>query len=431
MVFWRDNFYKELALAYYMKGVLIIIDGMGDLPNKQLGDKTPLEAANMPNANFLAARGELGYMYTVKPGFIPESDEATISIFGNDLISSTRGQLEARGTDIKLVRGDLALRANFGTIDSLKDGNIIDRRAGRNLSTYEAEVLAKAINKNIKLPVQFIFKPTIGHRGALVFKGGFSDNISGNDNVYSMGKTNISGKIGLCKPLDDEDNSQYTANVVNEFLEKVFEVLNHHPINEERRRKGLLPANFLLVRGAGVEVPKLKIYKKWVSAAYMPLEIGFSRVSGMKTFSFDYPKLKKIDVYANLYEGLAKACKFSIWVLRKNLKKADYAYIHIKETDLPGHDGKPFEKKEMLEYIDKTLFNFLRKFCPQNKIKVAITADHSTPCKLKAHSADPVPVLLYNNSIPKEKKFNETECRKGALGRINGKEFLAKIGFNK
>jgi len=370
-------------------------------------------------------------MYTVKPGFIPESDEATISIFGNELISSTRGQLEARGTDIKLVRGDLALRANFGTIDSLKDGNIIDRRAGRNLSTYESEVLTKAINRNIKLPVQFIFKQTVGHRGVLVFKGGFSDNISGNDNVYSMGKTTSSEKIGLCKPLDDEDNSQYTANVVNEFLEKAFEVLNHHPINEERRRKGLLPANFLLVRGAGVEIPKLKLYKKWVSAAYMPLEIGFSRVSGMKTFSFDYPKLKKIDVYANLYEGLAKACKFSIWVLRKNLKKADYAYIHLKETDLPGHDGKPFEKKEMLEYIDKTLFNFLIKFCPQNKIKVAITADHSTPCKLKAHSADPVPVLLYNNSIPKEKKFNETECRKGTLGRINGKEFLTKIGFNK
>ncbi len=414
-----------------MKGILVIVDGMGDLPNSQLREKTPLEVAHMPNANFLASRGELGYMYPVKPGFIPESDESIVSIFGNELISSTRGQLEARGTDVKLVRGDLAWRANFATIDSLKGGNIIDRRAGRTLSTSEAEALAKALNKNIKLSAPFIFKPTIGHRGALVFKGGFSDNISGNDNVYSMGKTTISGKINLCRPLDEEDNSQYTANVVNEFLEKSFEVLNHHPINEERRRKGLLPANYILVRGGGIESPKLKQYKKWVSAAYMPLEIGFSRTAGMKTFSFDYPKLKKIDVYANLYEGLAKACKFSIWVLRKNRKKADYAYIHIKETDLPGHDGKPFEKKEMLEYIDKTLFNFLRKFCPPNKIKVVITADHATPCKLKSHSADPVPVLFYNGSIPKERKFNEIEARKGTLGRINGKELLVKVGFNK
>jgi len=414
-----------------MKGVLVIVDGMADLPCSQLGDKTPLEAANMPNANFLAARGELGYMYPVKPGFIPESDEAIVSIFGNDLISSTRGQLEARGTDIKLVRGDLALRANFGTIDSFKEGNIIDRRAGRNLSTSEAEVLAKALNKNVKLKVPFIFKPTVGHRGALVFKGGFSDNISGNDNTYSMGKTTISGKISLCKPLDEEDNSQYTANVVNEFLEKAFEVLENHPINLDRKKRGLLPANFLLVRGAGIETPKLKLYNQWVSAAYMPLEIGFSRVCGMKNYSFDYPKLKKIDVYANLYDGLAKACKFSIWVLRKNRKKVDYAYLHIKETDIPGHDGKVVDKKEMLEYIDKTLFNFLRKFCPPNKIKVVITADHSTPCKNKAHSADPVPVLFYNDSIPKEKKFTENECRKGTLGRINGKELLARVGFLK
>ena len=100
-----------------MKGVFIIIDGLGDLPNDQLGGKTPLEAASTPNLDFLATRGEMGYMYPVKPGFIPESDEAIVSIFGNELISSTRGQLEARGSDLKLTRGDLAFRVNFGTID--------------------------------------------------------------------------------------------------------------------------------------------------------------------------------------------------------------------------------------------------------------------------------------------------------------------------
>src|SRR4030043_472563 len=134
-----------------MKGVFVIIDGMADLPNKQLGDKTVLEVANMPNADFLATRGELGYMYPVRQGFIPESDEAIVSLFGNELISSTRGQLEARGTDIKLTRGDLALRANFATIDSLEKGNILDRRVGRNLTTDEAETLAEAINNRLKL----------------------------------------------------------------------------------------------------------------------------------------------------------------------------------------------------------------------------------------------------------------------------------------
>src|SRR4030042_6652441 len=142
-----------------MKGIFVILDGLGDLPNNQVGDKTPLEAANTPNMDFLAARGELGFMYPVKPGFIPESDEAIVSIFGNDLISSTRGQLEARGTNLKLMRGDLALRANFATVDSLEKGNILDRRAGRTLTTNEEKILAKALYK-IKIPVKFDFVTT-------------------------------------------------------------------------------------------------------------------------------------------------------------------------------------------------------------------------------------------------------------------------------
>jgi 2,3-bisphosphoglycerate-independent phosphoglycerate mutase len=414
-----------------MKGILVIVDGMGDLPCKQLEDKTPLEAAETPNLDFLATRGEMGYMYPVRPGFIPESDEAIVSIFGNELISSTRGQLEARGTDLSLTRGDLALRVNFATIDSLEKGNVIERRAGRTLTTEEAGILARTINNNIKLPCEFVFEPTIQHRAVLVFRGGFSDNISGNDVTYYQGKLPDANKIKLCKPLDDGENSQYSANIVNEFIERAHEILDKHPLNEARKKRGLLPANYLFVRGAGIEPPKLKLYKKWISANYMPLEIGFSRVCGMKNFSFDYPKLKNLDSYANFHEGLAKACKFFIKILKKNRKNADYVYIHIKETDVAGHDNKPFEKKLMLEYIDKTFFKFLKKFAPPNKIKVVVTADHSTPCKLKAHSADPVPVLFYNHSPPKEKKFCEKEARKGTLGSMIGSELLEKTGFVK
>ncbi|MBS3086687.1 phosphoglycerate mutase [Candidatus Pacearchaeota archaeon] len=454
-----------------MKGILVILDGLGDLPCKQLGEKTPLEAAEMPNLDFLAARGEMGYMYPVKPGFIPQSDEAIVSIFGNDLNNSSRGQLEARGTDLKLIRGDLALRVNFATIDSLEKGNIIDRRAGRTLTTLEAEILSKAINK-ITLPCGFVFKPTGQHRAVLVLRGGFSDNITGNDSAYLMG-IRESSKIGAFKATDDDENTQYTVNILKEFADKVFHVLNNHPINEERRKKGLLPANYLLMRGAGIETPKLKFYKKWLSVSYMPLEIGFARTSGMKVFSFDYPKLKGFDSYQNLREGLEKACDFSVKVLQKNHKDFDYAYVHIKETDFPGHDNKPLEKKSMLEYIDKTLFEFLRKFVPPNRIRVIVTGDHSTPCKLKDHSADPVPVLFYNVSPPKKKsketgffsrfnpyqkknadvkiigndseamgdlkgemkataeKFCEKNAKNGKLGMILGKDLLEKTGFNK
>ena len=452
-----------------MKGVLVVLDGMGDLPCRTLGDKTPIEAADMPNLDFLAARGEIGYMYTVKPGFVPQSDEAIVSIFGNDLNNSSRGQLEVRGTDLKLVRGDLALRVGFATIDSIKTKNIIDRRAGRTLTTEEAEILSKAINK-INLPCGFVFKPTIQHRGVLVLMGGFSDNITGNDSYYLQSGRIGEEKVVEFRALDDDENAQYTVNILKEFADKVFYVLDNHPINEERRKKGLLPANYLLMRGAGMETPKLKFYKKWLSVSYMPLEIGFARTSGMKVFSFEYPKLKGFDSYENLREGLEKACDFSIKTLGKNHKDFDYAYIHIKETDIPGHDNKPLEKKSMLEHIDKTLFKFLKDFAPQNRIKVVVTADHSTPCKLKDHSADPVPVLFYNISPPKKKKakqtgffsrfsyqkrdtdvkiigdsnvsasesqnhkaekFCEKNAKNGKLGMILGKDLLEKVGFDK
>lgn len=415
-----------------MKGVFVIMDGLGDLPHNLLGGKTPLEDANIPNMDFFASRGELGFMYPVNEEFIPESDEAIVSIFGNELISSSRGQLEARGSGVKVMRGDLAFRVNFGTIDSLQAGNIIDRRAGRTLSTREAEILAKALNR-IKIPVKFEFKPTVQHRAALVFKGGFSDNLSGNDASYFQGESKSVSKVVKCKPLDEEDNSQYSANIVNEFLEKAYEVLENHPVNIDRRNRGLLPANYILIRGAGIEPPKLKQYPKWVSANYMPLEIGFSKLCGMKNFSFEYPKLKSIDAYENLWKGLRKACKHSIRVIKKNCKKCDYVYIHIKETDLPGHDNKPAEKKLMLEYIDSTLFRFLRNFAPQKQIKIVITGDHSTPCKLKNHSADPVPVLYYSakDVKPVQRTFCEREALKGNLGKIIGHDLFKKVGFNK
>jgi len=414
-----------------LKGILVLVDGMGDLPHKALGEKTPLEAAKTPNMDFLATRGEMGYMYPVRPNFVPESDEAIVSIFGNKLMESTRGQLEARGAGIDLTRGDLALRVNFATIDNLKEGNIIDRRAGRTLSNPEAQELAAAINEGMDIKAKFVFEPTIQHRAALVFKGGYSDNFQGNDATYNKGKSEEVNKVSWCKALDKDENTHYSVNTVNEFIEKAFNILDNHPVNKKRREKGLMPANYLLVRGPGIEPPKLKKYKNWISLNYMPLEIGFSKMSSMKNYSFNYPKLKSIDVYENLWKGLRKACKYSVKTLKKHMKEASYAYIHIKETDLPGHDNKPHDKKEMLEYIDKTLFKFIKKIAPPKDINVVVTADHSTPCKMKNHSADPVPVLFYNHSIPKEKTFNEKEARKGALGRIQGGDLFKKVKFKK
>lgn len=416
-----------------MKGVLIIIDGLGDRPCRILGEKTPLEAAEKPNLDYLAKNGKLGYIYPINENTIPESDSAILSLLGNNPKVAARGSLEVLGTGLKLDRGDLALRTNFATIDKLEkgQGKILDRRAGRTITTKEAEILAREINK-IFLPRKFIFKPTVQHRGVLILKGGFSDNITNTDPAYPVkGKFQESYNFKFSQPLDDDENSQYTANMINEIVEQSFIKLNEHPINQERRKKGLMPANILLTRDAGTEIPKIKKLKKWAGIHYLPLEIGICKAAEISLFSFPYPEMRKFDVYQNLYEALEKAIKFSIKNLEKQKNNFDYFYVHFKETDIPGHDNKPLEKKKMVELLDKKFFSFLKEFAEKNKIRVAVTADHSTPCNLKSHSADPVPLLLFdiNEAARDCLTFNESEARKGSLGKIYGKDFLKKIGF--
>jgi 2,3-bisphosphoglycerate-independent phosphoglycerate mutase len=219
--------------------------------------------------------------------------------------------------------------------------------------------------------------------------------------------------------------------LLNSFLTQSFKLLSEHRINKERIKKGLLPANFFFTRGGSDDIPKLKRYRAWMSVNPMPLEIGISELSEMKVFSFEYPELKDIDSYANLYNGLDKSIQFAIKTLKKQHKYYSGAYIQFKETDIPGHDNKPYEKKKMIEILDKKFFGFLRKFAEKNKIKVVITCDHSTPCKMKMHSADPVPVLVFEDGSDGSIKFCEREAKKGSLGKIYGKDFMIKTGLNK
>lgn len=414
-----------------MKGVLVIIDGLADRACRQLGDKTPLEAAHCVNLDFFASEGKQGYLYPINEKIAPESDTAIVSLLGNNPFISSRGQFEALGAEINLRRGDLALRTNFATITDIKDGKIIDRRAGRNLSSKEAYILSKAVNKQVVLPCKFIFQPTIQHRGVLVLKGGFSDNITNTDSAYTIkGRYQAKDKFQFAKALDDDENTEYTARVLNEFIEDSYNVLVKHPVNQLRRKKGLMPANIIITRDAGIELPKLQKFRKWACIVNMPLEIGIGKVSGMQVFSCDYPKMKGFDVYENLYDGLNNSIKFAIKTLKKNWEKYNYFYIHFKETDVPGHDNKPHVKKEMIELIDKQFFGFLRKMTEKEKFKIAVTADHATPCKLKSHSADPVPLLLYGVDKDETKHYGERESKKGTIGKLYGNDLLKKIGFN-
>lgn len=414
-----------------MKGVFVILDGVADLPSDALQGKTPLEVANTPNLDFLVDLGKMDYCYPIKEGVAPESSSAVVSLLGYEHRFAPRGPLEAVGAGLNFAKGDLALRCNFATVDSIEEGNILDSRAGRTLTTREAEILARAINEKVKLPFKFEFHAINQHRAVLIFRGGFSDNITNANPFYSQGGVvlNSNGKMVWAKSMDDEEDSKLSADMVNMFIRKSHEVLDKHPINLERARKGLYSANIVLCRDAGNEPVKFKKLRgKWMALGYMPLEIGIAKAVGMDVYKFRYPRLKGIDVYMNLHNGLRKAVKNAIRMLRRYRKKYDYFYVHLKETDIPGHDNKPLEKVKMIEFIDKQFFGFLRWFAKDSRI--VVTADHTTACKRKAHTDDPVPVLTYPyDGKKKGLRFTEKDALEGR--RILGRKLLQEQFFVK
>lgn len=414
-----------------MKGVFVILDGAADLPCSVLGEKTPLEAAKTPNLDEIAKKSRIDYCFTVKEGIAPESSAAVVSLLGYDPTFSPRGPIEARGQGIKLKNGDLALRCNFATIDDLTNLNILDRRAGRTLTTEEARILAKTINEKVKLPFKFEFYPSIQHRGVLVIKGGFSDNISNVDPAYDLGgvaQPDSDLKLPFSKPFDDEEDSKLSAEIVNSFVRQSFEVLDKHPVNIARAKKGLYSANVILCRDAGSKPTRFKkLPGKWMSLGYMPLEIGVSEAAGMSVYKFRYPRLNGIDVYGNLYDGLDDAIKYAKKMLWWYKNKFDYFYIHFKETDVPGHDNKPLDKVKMIETIDKDFFSYLKKFI--GDARLIVTADHTTACRKKVHTAEPVPVLIYPQEKESEKRFIESEGLKGR--KLIGRNLLKNNFFSR
>lgn len=403
-----------------MKGVFIILDGAADEPCQALGQKTPLQTAKTPNLDSIARKSNINHCFTVQESYVPESDKAIVSLLGYDFVSTSRGSLEAKGLGFKLKNGDLAFRCNFATIDNLQDKNILDRRAGRTLTTKESKILAEAINKNVRLSYQFEFRTGIQHRGVLVIKGGFSRNIT---NV-EINKE----KLEFSQPQDEEDDSKLSAELVNSFVRQSYDILNKHPINIARAKKGLFSANIIMCRGPGNEPAKFKKLKgKWMALGYTPLEIGIAEAAGMCTYRFKYPKLKNMDVYENLYLGLKKAVKYAIKMLKRYRNKCEYFFIHFKELDVAGHDNKPLDKVKMIEILDEGFFSFLKNYLKNEKL--IIVPDHMTSCRQKAHTSNPVPVLIYPSNKEQDNRFTEEQGLKGK--KILGKKLLSDYMFGK
>ncbi len=411
-----------------MKKILVILDGAADRPCKELDGKTPLEAAYTPNLDYMAKNGKGGYIYIVDKETAPESDVAVMAILGYNPYKyhTGRGPLEAYGAGIKLGKDFLALRTNFATVNGNK--NLIERRAGRTFTTEEGKILEKEINK-INLGVPFMFKHTTEHRGVLVLKGKFSTNISNTDPGYErkgnfgVASNKNNNTIRGCIPLDDSELSRHTANTLNYFTERAYSVLKNHEVNRKRIEKGLYPANIILTRDPGNKLPKLEKKKNWCAVVGLPLERGIAKLAGIKVLKFEYPEIKDYDVDKHLMESLKTEIKYSKYYLKKYFNRFDGFYLHFKGFDVMGHDGKAVEKEKMIRYIDAEFFSFLRKL---NAV-IAVTSDHATPCSLKRHTSDPVPLLIYGKGKDSIKRFNEKECRKGKIKGITGKSIVKLI----
>jgi len=391
------------------KIIFIILDGLGDRPILSLNNQTPLESAKTPNLDKLAKEGVCGIIQVLKPGVIPHSDDAHLTLFGYDLKREYpgRGPIEAAGIGLKLKQGDVALRSNLETVD--ENLTVIDRRAGRIESTKPFTEKFDGIKIN---NVKFIVKPGTGYRAIIVLRGkNLSDKITDSD-PKKVGK-----KINTIKPSDSSKEAKFTAAVLNKFILKTNEVLKNDPLNKERIKKGLFPGNIFLTRGAGY-VKKQTTFKeryglKACCIAGAGLYKGLGAVLGMDVL--------KVKGATGLPNTNVKA-KFNAAI--NALKKYDFVFVHVKPTDSLGEDGNVNGKKAFIEKIDEAT-----KLLLNRKELIVITADHSTPCECKTHSSDPVPLLIHGENIKPDIviKFSEKECSSGSLGLVKGKDLMKKI----
>jgi 2,3-bisphosphoglycerate-independent phosphoglycerate mutase len=419
-----------------LKLIYVAIDGMGDLPIAELGNKTPLEAAKTPNLDFLAKNGKMGLMYTVKKGVAPESDVAVISLLGYDPFkySTGRGVIEAIGAGLDMVDGDLSLRCNFATLGKGKE--IIDRRVKRTLTTEEAAELSEAVNKKVKLescPATFTFKSTLGHRAVLLFKSKahcLSGRITNSDPAYSymngIGEATPDAEMVLKKsePMDDTEEACNAANLVNEFIAKTHKVWENHPVNKKRAAEGKLKANCVLTRDAGSQLPKFfnineRYNVNFAALADMHAERGIAHLAGMQATLLPPPS-----------GDLEKDCTIRVKKLLDILPSHDCFYIHLKGPDEPGHDGNCQLKTKIIAAIDKYFFGPLLKEIALENHMFCVTCDHATPCALKVHSDTPVPVLISGGKLTNETigKFSEKNCANGSLGILDrGCDLMPKL----
>jgi 2,3-bisphosphoglycerate-independent phosphoglycerate mutase len=378
--------------------------------------------------------GTMGQVITVRKGISPESDIAVFNMLGYSFAKGYpgRGVVESIGAGIEVEDGDLALRANFATASG---GQIVDRRAGRDITVDEAAMLEEELNRVKLSDADFEFRGTIGHRAVVVIRSSrpLSGEISNTDPGYARVNgfgaamaTEAVEAIQTCKPLEKTAASKRAADLVNEFAAKSMKVLDAAKVNHERERNGKKAANMLIFRDAGSFVPKLPSFEerhhyKGVALVEMPAEVGIAILLKMKMVKVK--DQEEVAVKANLFN--------------RELKDGTVVYAHIKGPDEFGHDGDAQGKKKNIEKIDQEFFGPVGEMFvgggKNDDARIAVSCDHSTPCILKMHSADPVPLLITGLASVRVRdtcRFTEKDAKKGSIGTVIGKDVMNRVLFS-
>ncbi len=406
------------------KLLYVVLDGA---PDGLSAPKRALEEAHKPNIDSLAKNALCGGVYTIAKGIAPESDMAVMSLLGYNPFKyyTGRGVIEAIGSDMEFKDGWVAFRTNFATID-VRTRKLIDRRVGRSLASKEAKALGKALDEmsldNGRALARF--KATIGHRGVLVIchkEKKLSANVSNSDPAYerrgylSVARVSFEPYLAEVKPLDESEESKLTAKLANEFIERAISILNKHPINAERVKKGLLPANAVLLRDASDKIPPVAPIKdvfglEMASIVEMPVDRGLARILGLKDLKVQIEGKDRKDLLNEEAKLAAEA-----------LKTFDAVYVHLKGPDEPGHDGDFESKVKSIEDIDKYFFNKILNLINIETTMILVTSDHATPWHLRSHSDDPVALMISNPKFKEfHKSFSEKCCYRGSLGIFEG-----------
>jgi len=400
-----------------MKGMILVIDGLGDRPLGNLNNMTPLQIAKSPNMDEMAKRGINGLMDSIKPGIIPGSDTAHISILGYDPyeVYTGRGPFEASGVGLNVIPGDIAFRCNFSTADSNKI--VTDRRAGR-IRDGTKEIIETLNGMVIEgyEDVEIIFKESTGHRAVLVLRTkdgkGLSDAVSDADPK----KEGKAPKKVI--PNDDTEEAKRTADILNKLVDKSYEMIKDHPVNQEREKNNEPPANIIIPRGAGA-VPEVEpINDKYnlnsACIAETGLIMGIGRFAGMDIIEVDGATGGVDTNLENIADTIINHAKGD---------KYNFLLINVDGADEAGHDGKLEEKLEFIEKVDEVI---IKRLLELEDCYIILTADHSTPISAMDHTADPVPIVINGPEIRVDEveQFNEIEAHKGGLCRIRGSDVM-------